>query len=200
MLPTHQTCSPRTGTGAVSFKKSPNTRFRATVFVNDGWATADWPCATHAIETQHRSCTDSCNLLFDRDFNNQLIVVWNFGVGRLEKNLTISTHHKTAATTRTTADLSNVRTAGVEETGGGGGGGGCKSGCILGRAPGIQTNNCVECCVDFFGPNSQKFPTQIATTFFTLPGGCRLIIFSQTMFGREQDRSENLGGYRLQPK
>ena len=91
MLPTHQTCSPRTGTGAVSFKKSPNTRFRATVFVNDGCATADWPCATHAIATQHGSCTDSCRLLFDRDFNNQLIVVWELWCWAIGKNLTIST-------------------------------------------------------------------------------------------------------------
>ena len=72
-------------------KKSPNTRFRATVFVYDGRAMADWPCATHAIATHHGSCTNLRRLLFDPDFHNQLIVVWNFGVGRLEKNLTIST-------------------------------------------------------------------------------------------------------------
>ena len=174
MLPTHQTCSPRTGTGAVSFKKSPNTRFRTTVFVNDGWA---WqigpvPHMQSRPNTDHApiragSCSTEISPIYSSLFGTLVLGDW--------KNLTISTHHKTAATTRTTADLSNVRTTG-EETGRGGGG--CKSGCILGRAPGIQTNNCVECCVDFFGPNSQKFPTQIATTFFTLPGGCRLIIFS----------------------
>ena len=174
MLPTHQTCSPRTGTGAVSFKKSPNTRFRPTVFVNDGWAMPDWPCATYAFATQHGSCTNLRRLLFDRDFNNQL---WCWAIGKEPDHL--HSHHKTATTTRTTTDISNVRTAGVEETGGGNGRRRrCKAGCILGRALGIRTN-CLECCVDFFGPNSHILPTQIATTFFTLPGGCRLIIFSQ---------------------
>ena len=176
---TPPTCSPRTVTGAVSFKKSPNTRLRPKVFVNDECAMADWPCATHAIATQHGSCTDSCRLLFERDFNNQLIVFWNVGVGRLEKNQTNSTlptkqqQQPEQLQTYQTSARQGWRKREEE-----GARRRCKSGCILGRAPGIRTN-CLECCVDFFGPNSHILPTQIATTFFTLPGGCRLIIFSQ---------------------
>ena len=65
--------------------------------------------------------------------------------------------HKTVATPETTSDISNVRTAGDGETGGGSFEGRCKSRSILGGAPRIQTKNCVDFCVDFFGPNSQRF-------------------------------------------
>ena len=63
--------------------------------------------------------------------------------------------HKTVAITETTADGSNVRTAGEEETGGGGGGSleeRCnKSRCVLGP------DQKLDFCVDFFGPASLFF-------------------------------------------
>ena len=101
----------RNVTSTVSLKKYPNTRIRRQCFVKDGLAMTDFTCTTYSITTQHGSCTNSCRLLLDRDKHNQSFVVGNLGVGR--KNLTISILTiKTAATTKTTADCSNVQTVG----------------------------------------------------------------------------------------
>ena len=145
---------------------------------------ADWTCATHALTTQHGSCTNSCGLLLDRDFNNQSLVFGSVDVGRLENISTLSSKQWHQPKQLQTCQTS-TRQVKEEKRGGGGGGsleGRCKSGCMLGTA-----DFSVVCVC----PNSNVFTCFPLNISPYLAGAGRTIFHRRFLGG--QNRGEHLG-------